>query len=241
MLRCSENPAKVVRDPRTGRRIPMDGRCNSQGWMIHHTWMPVPIPRPGWSMTRAWVGRHPWRDDATPKQARSGTHGRDVRHPAKGRTDSYANDRRTAPWPANTPDRPACAAGSAWANTHGATAFYQGSRTIGATPRSYPTTTASATGPPHTAPSPGPTTPGAMTNTEIGQRLRLIRLFRRRTQKEVATAIYADASKISQLESGDRSIYYTDLLLLAATLRFSIDAFGRKDFDLMGCLLKEGV
>jgi transcriptional regulator with XRE-family HTH domain len=77
-----------------------------------------------------------------------------------------------------------------------------------------------------------------MLNTEIGDRLRLIRLYRKRTQEQVAQAIHADQAKISLLEHGLITLHYPDLLALAAVLHFSIDAFGQKDFDLMACVKK---
>lgn len=85
-----------------------------------------------------------------------------------------------------------------------------------------------------------------MTNTEIGDRLRIIRQYRRWTQKQLGKVIHADATKICGLERGYASAHYEDMRQLAAALHFSLDAFGRtgpNGFDLTACLLpwpKEG-
>lgn len=77
-----------------------------------------------------------------------------------------------------------------------------------------------------------------MTNTELGERLRIIRLYRRWTQAQLAAAIHARQSKVSNLEKGISAATLCDMGRMAQALHFSLDAFYNSEpFDLKACLL----
>lgn len=82
-----------------------------------------------------------------------------------------------------------------------------------------------------------PIKPPAITREEMGQRLRLIRLARRLTQREMAALINAGQSKISDIENGVQWPLFEDLGTLALALNFSLDVLNAPgEFDLKACL-----
>lgn len=76
-----------------------------------------------------------------------------------------------------------------------------------------------------------------MTRTEMGQRIRLIRLASRLTQGQMAAYINAGQSKISDMENGEQWPLFEDIGNLALALHFSLDVLNAPgDFDLKACL-----
>jgi transcriptional regulator with XRE-family HTH domain len=77
----------------------------------------------------------------------------------------------------------------------------------------------------------------AMTRTEMGQRIRLIRLALRLTQRQMAAYIDARQSKICDIEKGKQWPVFEDIGKLALALHFSLDVLNAPgDFDLKACL-----
>ena len=69
-------------------------------------------------------------------------------------------------------------------------------------------------------------------------RLKLIRLFRDLTQKDLAGVLNADASKISDIERAVQSPTFEDVGVRSRALHFSMDAlYAAGKFDLDACLL----
>ncbi len=76
-----------------------------------------------------------------------------------------------------------------------------------------------------------------MTSTELGDRLRLIRLALRLTQREMAAYINACQSEISDIENGEQWPLFEEIGQLALALHFSLDVLNAPgDFDLKACL-----
>lgn len=77
-----------------------------------------------------------------------------------------------------------------------------------------------------------------MTRTEMGYRIRLIRLARGLTQEQMGALINAGQSKICEIEKGEQWPLFEDLGRLALALRFSLDVLNAPgEFDLKACLL----
>jgi transcriptional regulator with XRE-family HTH domain len=71
----------------------------------------------------------------------------------------------------------------------------------------------------------------------MGQRLRLIRLALRLTQRQMGAYINAGQSKICAMEKGEQWPLFEDLGTLALALHFSLDALNAPgEFDLKACL-----
>ena len=82
-----------------------------------------------------------------------------------------------------------------------------------------------------------PSTIPAMTRAEMGQRIRLIRLALRLTQRQMAAYIDARQSKICDIEKGKQWPVFEDIGRLALALHFSLDVLNAPgDFDLKACL-----
>ncbi|MBL0127858.1 MAG: helix-turn-helix transcriptional regulator [Flavobacteriales bacterium] len=76
-----------------------------------------------------------------------------------------------------------------------------------------------------------------MTRTELGYRLRLIRLARGLTQEQMGALIHAGQSKISDIEKGEQWPLFEEIGRLALALHFSLDVLNAPgDFDLKACL-----
>ncbi len=76
-----------------------------------------------------------------------------------------------------------------------------------------------------------------MTRTELGNRIRLIRLALHLTQKEMGAYINAGQSTICDIEHGEKSSLFEDIGRLALALHFSLDVLNAPgDFDLKACL-----
>lgn len=77
-----------------------------------------------------------------------------------------------------------------------------------------------------------------MTRTEMGNRIRLIRLALRLTQEQMAAHIGARQSKICDIEKGKQWPLFEDIGRLALALNFSLDVLNAPgEFDLKACLL----
>lgn len=73
---------------------------------------------------------------------------------------------------------------------------------------------------------------------ELGKRLRIVREIRGYDQDEEAVILNCDSTKISDIERGEQSPKYVDLLILARALHISLDVLGAPgEFDLKACLL----
>lgn len=76
-----------------------------------------------------------------------------------------------------------------------------------------------------------------MTRTEMGHRIRLIRLALGLTQEQMGAHIHASQSKISDIENGEQWPLFEDIGRLALALQFSLDVLNAPgDFDLKACL-----
>ncbi len=87
-----------------------------------------------------------------------------------------------------------------------------------------------------------PTTAGALSREEIGNRLRLVRIYRALSQLKLARlAGYGCKEVVGRTESGDRELAYHEALAYARILCFCLNAFGRTEPDgqwnMMACLL----
>ena len=76
-----------------------------------------------------------------------------------------------------------------------------------------------------------------MTRTEMGHRIRLIRLALGLTQEQMGALIHASQSKITDIENGEQWPLFEDIGRLALALQFSLDVLNAPgDFDLKACL-----
>ena len=83
---------------------------------------------------------------------------------------------------------------------------------------------------------------GALSREEIGNRLRLLRIYRDLSQLKLATlAGYGCKEVVGRTESGERELAYHEALAYADILCFCLNAFGRTEangeWNMMACLL----
>ncbi len=87
-----------------------------------------------------------------------------------------------------------------------------------------------------------PTTAGALSREVIGNRLRLVRIYRDLSQLKLAKlAGYGCKEVVGRTESGERELAYHEALAYAGILCFCLNAFGRTEangeWNMMACLL----